>query len=309
MSSREIAELTGKELSCDARHSRHAGQLQDDQNWACLRGPGRPTYTSFTCREHHLTLLLGYDVVLRRRWSSAGRSWRPSRRPQLPQTMAQALAMLQSRPSRSKPSRSSWRWPRPRWSFVDRYVQASMGFREVCKLLGANEHEFSEFLARAKIMYRLAGKMTPHAEHLAAGRFKVKTGTAPRNEHAYAQASSPPRVWRMRACGASTRRGWRRKAAPAHEPFRIPDQCGHPVAYYPRLARFFGSVNVAILFAQLHYWSQRGESDLGTHKSSEQFTEETGLSYREQVTARKQLREAGFLIETHRRLSTVSITA
>ena len=77
---------------------------------------------------------------------------------------------------------------------------------------------------------------------------------------------------------------------------------GHPVAYYPRLARFFGSVNVALLFAQLHYWSQRGESDLGTHKSSEQFTEETGLSYREQVTARKQLREAGFLIETHRRL-------
>jgi hypothetical protein len=77
---------------------------------------------------------------------------------------------------------------------------------------------------------------------------------------------------------------------------------GHPVAYYPRLARFFGSVNVAILFAQLHYWSQRGESDLGTHKSSEQFTEETGLSYREQVTARKQLREAGFLVETHRRL-------
>ena len=67
---------------------------------------------------------------------------------------------------------------------------------------------------------------------------------------------------------------------------------GHPVAYYPRLARFFGSVNVAILFAQLHYWSQRGESDLGTHKSSEQFTEETGLSYREQVTARKQLRDA-----------------
>ena len=77
---------------------------------------------------------------------------------------------------------------------------------------------------------------------------------------------------------------------------------GHPVAYYPRLARFFGSVNVAILFAQLHYWSGRGESDLGTHKSSDQFTEETGLSYREQVTARKQLREAGFLVETHRRL-------
>ncbi|MEQ6437196.1 hypothetical protein V8Z74_19515 [Comamonas sp. w2-DMI] len=77
---------------------------------------------------------------------------------------------------------------------------------------------------------------------------------------------------------------------------------GHPVAYYPRLARFFGSVNVAILFAQLYYWSQRSESDLGTHKTADQFTEETGLSYREQVTARKQLRESGFLIETNQRL-------
>ena len=84
----------------------------------------------------------------------------------------------------------------PKVAFVDRYVAATSGekgFREVCKLLGANELEFSEFLARAKIMYRLAGKMTPHAEHLAAGRFKVKTGTAPRNEHAYAQAKFTPK--------------------------------------------------------------------------------------------------------------------
>lgn len=77
---------------------------------------------------------------------------------------------------------------------------------------------------------------------------------------------------------------------------------GHPVAYYPRLARFFGSVNVAILFAQLHYWGQRGESDLGTYKTSEEFTKETGLSYREQATARKSLRDSGYLVETARRL-------
>jgi hypothetical protein len=151
-------------------------------------------------------------------------------------------------------------------------------------------------------MYRLAGKMTP-AEHLAAGRFKVKTGTAPRNEHAYAQAKFTPKgvedcrpVGQAQgAAGAGRQRQHMSLSASL-------TNAGHPVAYYPRLARFFGSVNVAILFAQLHYWSQRGESDLGTHKSSEQFTEETGLSYREQVTARKQLREAGFLIETHRRL-------
>lgn len=79
-------------------------------------------------------------------------------------------------------------------------------------------------------------------------------------------------------------------------------EVGRPVAYYPRLARFLGSVNAAILLSQLYYWHPRNESDLGTHKSSDQLMEETGLSYREQVTARKQLRDAGFLIETPQRL-------
>lgn len=74
---------------------------------------------------------------------------------------------------------------------------------------------------------------------------------------------------------------------------------GRPVAYYPRLARFFGSVNAAILFAQLHYWSQCVDSELGVYKTSD---DETGLSYREQVTARKYLRSRNFLIETLRRL-------
>lgn len=77
---------------------------------------------------------------------------------------------------------------------------------------------------------------------------------------------------------------------------------GRPVAYYPRLAQFFGSVNVAILFAQLHYWHQRSENDLGIYKTSGELEQETGLSYREQVTARKHLRNSGLMTETHRRL-------
>lgn len=78
---------------------------------------------------------------------------------------------------------------------------------------------------------------------------------------------------------------------------------GRPVAYYPRIARFLGSVNAAILFAQLHYWHDRGaDSELGTYKSSDELTEETGLSYREQATARAVLKAAGFLVETNRRL-------
>ena len=78
---------------------------------------------------------------------------------------------------------------------------------------------------------------------------------------------------------------------------------GRPVAYYPRIAQFLGSVNAAILFAQLHYWHDRGaDSELGTYKTSDELAEETGLSYREQATARTILKSAGFLVETNRRL-------
>lgn len=77
---------------------------------------------------------------------------------------------------------------------------------------------------------------------------------------------------------------------------------GHPVAYHPTLARFFGSVNAALLFQQIRYWVDRTNNPLGVYKTSDEFTEELGISYREQVTARKILTASGFVIETNKRL-------
>ena len=77
---------------------------------------------------------------------------------------------------------------------------------------------------------------------------------------------------------------------------------GRAVAYYPKLSKFFGSVNASIFFAQLHYWQSRSSDELGVFKTAEEWTEETGLSYREQATARKLLIDLGVLVETHRRL-------
>lgn len=74
----------------------------------------------------------------------------------------------------------------PKVEYVDRYVEAtsgSKGFRQVCKLLGAKEPEFRQFLSDKKIMYRLGGEWMPFAYHVEAGRFEVKTGVA--NDHAY----------------------------------------------------------------------------------------------------------------------------
>lgn len=77
---------------------------------------------------------------------------------------------------------------------------------------------------------------------------------------------------------------------------------GQVVAYYPKLARFFGSLNAAIFFSQLYYWQSRSNDPLGVFKTADEWTEETGLSYREQVTARRKLISIGVLVETEKRL-------
>ncbi|WP_302356653.1 hypothetical protein [Alcaligenes sp. YSL9] len=51
------------------------------------------------------------------------------------------------------------------------------------------------------------------------------------------------------------------------------------------------------------YWDERSTDERGVHKESKQWEDETGLSYREQATARKKLRDLGLLIETPERLN------
>lgn len=78
---------------------------------------------------------------------------------------------------------------------------------------------------------------------------------------------------------------------------------GRPIAYHAALARHVGGVATAIFLGQLMYWDERSTDERGVHKESKQWEEETGLSYREQATARKKLRDLGLLIETPERLN------
>lgn len=77
----------------------------------------------------------------------------------------------------------------PKIEFVDRYCTASgsLSFRQVAKLLKAKEPEFRLFLLENNIMYRLGGVLTPYHQHIEAGRFEVKTGTAAASNHAFSQ--------------------------------------------------------------------------------------------------------------------------
>ena len=83
----------------------------------------------------------------------------------------------------------------PAVAFVDKFVHAEglKGFREVCKLLKANESRFTEFVLAKKIMYRLSGRLTAHQQHIDAGRFEVRAGVATANDHAYTSTKFTPK--------------------------------------------------------------------------------------------------------------------
>lgn len=198
MSSREIAALTGK---------RHPDVKRDIQAMAQDLGEDVSSFariyfdtqnrqqTEYALdREHTECLLTGYSAGMRmaviKRWrqleeggrvvatlpdfsnpAAAARAW--AEQYELQQAASHALAIAA-----------------PKAEFVDRYVQApgSMSFRQVAKLLKANERQFRQMLLDKGVMYYLGGVLTPCSQHQAAQRFEVKTGTSEANGHAFAQA-------------------------------------------------------------------------------------------------------------------------
>lgn len=79
-------------------------------------------------------------------------------------------------------------------------------------------------------------------------------------------------------------------------------ETGRAIAYRPKLAKVLGGVVAEIFFEQIFYWQDKSSSELGVYKTQDELEAETGLSRKEQETARKKLREIGVLIETHKRL-------
>jgi len=78
---------------------------------------------------------------------------------------------------------------------------------------------------------------------------------------------------------------------------------GRPVAYYPELRKITGSTNATILLCQFIYWrGKESDNDGWLYKTADEIEKETGLSYGEQKTARRDLISAGLLDEHYARL-------
>ncbi|NBM04382.1 phage antirepressor KilAC domain-containing protein [Proteus sp. G2671] len=200
MSSREIADLTGK---------RHDNVMRDIRNM--LSDLGAPLKTEETeeinnlgmsvkqkyyllNKEECLCLISGYSIKLRmaiiKRWQEL-----ESQKSFIPQTLPEALRLAADLAEQKQIAEQKLAIAAPKAEFVDRYVQATglLGFREASKLLKVKENFFREFLLSKRIMYKLAGKLTPYSEHLDAGRFDVKTGENQINGHAYTQVKFTPK--------------------------------------------------------------------------------------------------------------------
>lgn len=78
---------------------------------------------------------------------------------------------------------------------------------------------------------------------------------------------------------------------------------GRPVAYYPGLVKYLGSINAVLFFCQFMYWTGKEESELGIYKSADEIQEETGMTYKMQISARKSLISLGVLKEHYERIN------
>ena len=113
---------------------------------------------------------------------------------QIPQNFAEALRLAADQQETIQTQAAQIEAQKPAVLFVERYVHSTgnMGFRQVAKLLSIKENDFRAFLQDNSIMYKLGGDWVPYAQHINAGRFVTKTGTAD-NDHTFNSAKFTPK--------------------------------------------------------------------------------------------------------------------
>lgn len=75
---------------------------------------------------------------------------------------------------------------------------------------------------------------------------------------------------------------------------------GRPVTYFPALCPMVGGVNACILLCHLLWWSDQGDDPEWIYKTQRDIEDETGLTRREQDTARAKLVDLGLVLVERR---------
>jgi len=146
-------------------------------------------------KDHTLTLVSGYSAHVRRniirRWLDIESNLDTAH--QIPRTLSQALMLAANQAEKIEKQSEQLKLAAPKVDFVNRFVDSNgnKSFREVAKVLKANEREFRAFLVEFKVMYQLGKKYTAYQSHVEAGRFYVTTGE--KNGHAYTDCKFTPK--------------------------------------------------------------------------------------------------------------------
>jgi hypothetical protein len=78
---------------------------------------------------------------------------------------------------------------------------------------------------------------------------------------------------------------------------------GKVVAFFPGLRKITGSINATLILCQALYWTPRTNNPDGWfYKTAEEWEKETALTYDEQFTARKHLKELELIEERNDRI-------
>lgn len=200
MGTREIAEMLGAKhgnIKVSAERLYDAGALTAALKQSEFDHNGNTYFEYLLNKIDSITLVAQncprFTAALVKRWDELERGAVP----QVPQTYAAALLEAGRLAMELEQSQQKLAIAAPKVEFVDRYVESAgnLGFRQVAKLLKVKETELRDFLIGNKVMYRLAGVMTPYADHIGAGRFVVKAGMAEHGDgsHAYSQAKFTPK--------------------------------------------------------------------------------------------------------------------
>lgn len=198
MTSREIATLTGKEHKNVKRDillmlvELELDPLSFERIY--LDSLNREQTEYLLTRELTETLLTGYSAKLR---LAVIKRWREMEdgETQVPKTLFSALRLAADQAEEIERQSEQLAIAAPKVQFVDTFVTTIglKGFREVAKLLGANEARFKEFLLEQSIFYRLNGALTAYQQHIDAKRFEVKLGISDSNERSFTQTLFTPK--------------------------------------------------------------------------------------------------------------------
>ncbi|WP_413503896.1 phage antirepressor KilAC domain-containing protein [Serratia grimesii] len=200
MTSREIAELTGKQHGHVMRDIEtmleQLGENAEGYIQLWLHPQNGQHYREYALdREHTECLVTGYSASLRMKVIKRLHELESKQSLALPQTLPEALRLAADMAEQKAQLEQKVQADAPKVAFVNHYVETagSKSLRATAKVLNMPEKAMIESLIRDKVLFRQSGNLLPYASHHHSGNFTVKTGTAEQSGHAFTQTRVTPR--------------------------------------------------------------------------------------------------------------------